>query len=89
MSIPRVAGEIRGATYDKRTADIFETLNLNLNEKIKLNNLTAPNLGGLFSKMSNCQVEWLRRRQSTVFCITITQSTVFHVEWLCRRNSTA
>ena len=65
----RAARVLTGATYDIRTADVFETLAWETLEirrdylnsififKI-LNKLAAPNLNNLFLKISNCPISY-------------------------------
>ena len=67
--LSRAARVLTGASYDIRTADVFETLAWETLEirrdylksmftyKI-LNNLAAPNLNNLFLKISNCPISY-------------------------------
>ena len=72
----RAARILTGATYDIRTADVFETLAWETLEKRRdylksifmykiLNNLAAPNLNRMFYKMSNCPISYNLRNSDT------------------------
>ena len=72
----RAARILAGATYDIRTADVFETLAWETLEKRRdylksifmykiLNNLAAPNLNRMFYKMSNCPISYNLRNSDT------------------------
>ena len=71
----RAARILMGATYDIRTADVFETLAWKTLEKRRddlksifmykiLNNLAAPNLNSMFHKMSNCSISYNLRNSN-------------------------
>ena len=72
----RAARILTGATYDIRTADVFEALAWETLEKKRdylksffmykiLNNLVAPNLNRIFYKMSNCPISYNLRNSDT------------------------
>ena len=72
----RAARILTGATYDIRTADVFEALAWETLEKRRdylksifmykiLNNLAAPNLNRMFYKMSNCPISYNLRNSDT------------------------
>ena len=72
----RAARILTGATYDIKTADVFDTLAWENLEKRRdylksifmykiLNNLAAPNLNRMFYKMSNCPISYNLRNSDT------------------------